>query len=385
MAGLPKSGEGAVHAGARVGGRDAEDAGDLGVVEARVELQGDELALARIEGGQRGAHRGAALGGLGLALGRGVVVGRLRPRAPRCACAGAARRAPRCGRCRRARRAGSPRARIEGALLAEGALEGGGRDLLRRRAVAQQRGGVGVDGVRTGCGRAPRRRRRRSRAPGPWPSSGCAPHRCYGARRGFVTAAPKPAAGRRYRQGVTPLRATLGAIAAAHGRRSGRRRRAPGDPILHSKRLWATVNVCDTVGHPDSIGIRGSMPGSGDKAEVMFMRFQVQVFDARPTRAGTTSPGADSGFVDGRLGPRKARQSGNTFTITPPRPGPRPTCCAAWSPSSGARTARSCGARAGAPRRRHPNTAGLGPRGLHLRPPARSLEAACAPQPMNQS
>jgi hypothetical protein len=26
---------------------------------------------------------------------------------------------------------------------------------------------------------------------------------------------------------------------------------------------WATVNVCDTTGHPDGIGIRGSMPGPG--------------------------------------------------------------------------------------------------------------------------
>jgi hypothetical protein len=93
------------------------------------------------------------------------------------------------------------------------------------------------------------------------------------------------------------------------------------DPILHDKRLWTTINVCDTVGHPDSIGIRGSMPGDGDRTEVMFMRFQVQLFGS-DTRWHSLD-GADSGFV--AVGSaRKARQSGNTFTITPPRPGAAP-------------------------------------------------------------
>jgi hypothetical protein len=95
------------------------------------------------------------------------------------------------------------------------------------------------------------------------------------------------------------------------------------DAITHSKRLWATVNVCDTVGHPDSIGIRGSMPGSGDKAEVMFMRFQVQVFDQDDAHWHNLAD-ADSGFVELGSGRSKTRQSGNTFTITPPRAGADP-------------------------------------------------------------
>lgn len=121
---------------------------------------------------------------------------------------------------------------------------------------------------------------------------------------------------------MSPFRATLGVIAllaalvpAAAGARQA-------DSIFHNKRLWATVNVCDTVGHPDSIGIRGSMPGSGDKAETMFMRFQVQLFASDDARWHNLA-GADSGFV--KVGSaRKARQSGNTFTITPPRAGAAP-------------------------------------------------------------
>ena len=64
------------------------------------------------------------------------------------------------------------------------------------------------------------------------------------------------------------------------------------------------------------------MPGDGDKAEVMFMRFQVQLFDADDARWHILA-GADSGFVEVGSA-RKARQSGNTFTITPPRAGAAP-------------------------------------------------------------
>ena len=52
-------------------------------------------------------------------------------------------------------------------------------------------------------------------------------------------------------------------------------------PALASARtadnLWATVNVCDTAKFPDTIGVRGSMPGLGRRVG-MFMRFQVQFF-----------------------------------------------------------------------------------------------------------
>jgi hypothetical protein len=119
------------------------------------------------------------------------------------------------------------------------------------------------------------------------------------------------------------LRATFGVIAllmaVVPAGASARR----ADSIFQNKRLWATVNVCDTVGHPDSIGIRGSMPGSGDKTEVMFMRFQVHVFDQVDAQWHNLA-GADSGFVEVGSARYKTRQSGNTFTITPPRPGAAP-------------------------------------------------------------
>ena len=96
-----------------------------------------------------------------------------------------------------------------------------------------------------------------------------------------------------------------------------------GDRSVIAAAPWATVNVCDTAAHPATIGIRGSMPGSGDKTEVMFMRFQVHVFDQVDAQWHNLA-GADSGFVEVGSARYKTRQSGNTFTITPPRPGAAP-------------------------------------------------------------
>jgi hypothetical protein len=83
---------------------------------------------------------------------------------------------------------------------------------------------------------------------------------------------------------------------------------------------WATVNVCDTVGHPDGIGIRGSMPGTGDRRDELFMRIQVQFRRADGTWA-RIGRAADSGFVDVGDGDAKVRQAGRTFTLMPPDAG----------------------------------------------------------------
>lgn len=95
----------------------------------------------------------------------------------------------------------------------------------------------------------------------------------------------------------------------------------PADPVRTvsaSKLLWTTINVCDTAGHPDGIGIRGSMPGSGDRRERMFMRFQVQYFDGRLQQWHNTGADGDSGFLAVGSARFRMRESGRTFTITPP-------------------------------------------------------------------
>jgi hypothetical protein len=123
---------------------------------------------------------------------------------------------------------------------------------------------------------------------------------------------------------VSPLGATLGAVALLMSPAIDVAGARPTDSILHSKRLWATVNVCDTLGHPDSMGIRGSMPGSGDRREEMFMRLQVQYFKPSDAQWHDLGTAGDSGFVDVGSARVSARQAGRTFTITPPRPGAAP-------------------------------------------------------------
>jgi hypothetical protein len=81
-----------------------------------------------------------------------------------------------------------------------------------------------------------------------------------------------------------------------------------------SRHLWATVNICDTEQSPDTIGIRGSMPGSGKKRERMYMRFRVQFFSQVDQKwHNFLAKGTDSGYVPVGSARYKARQSGWTF------------------------------------------------------------------------
>jgi hypothetical protein len=83
-----------------------------------------------------------------------------------------------------------------------------------------------------------------------------------------------------------------------------------------SPQLWATVNLCDTERWPDTIGIRGSMPGSADARETLWMRFQVQFLSADDDKWHLVPEGGDSGFVD--VGSAQtARQAGRSFRISP--------------------------------------------------------------------
>ncbi len=84
--------------------------------------------------------------------------------------------------------------------------------------------------------------------------------------------------------------------------------------------VWATVNVCDTVGHPDGMGVRGAMPGTGDRRDELFMRFELQFRRADGTWRDVAR-GGDSGFIDVGNGGARVRQAGRTFTLSPPGSG----------------------------------------------------------------
>jgi hypothetical protein len=85
--------------------------------------------------------------------------------------------------------------------------------------------------------------------------------------------------------------------------------------------LWATVNVCDTRRAPDTIGIRGSMPGSGTKRERMFMRFQVHFRDPADGAWKPIGRTGDSGWIRVGSGRFRSRQSGRNFVVRPPAEG----------------------------------------------------------------
>lgn len=94
-----------------------------------------------------------------------------------------------------------------------------------------------------------------------------------------------------------------------------------GPSLDRSPLLWSTVNICDTPSHPDTVGIRGSMPGSGVAQEQMYMRFQLQYFEQQAKEWRDIGASGDSGFVPVGSGRFKQRQSGRNFTVRAPRTG----------------------------------------------------------------
>jgi hypothetical protein len=82
-----------------------------------------------------------------------------------------------------------------------------------------------------------------------------------------------------------------------------------------SRHLWATIDACSPPDKRGMVGVRGSMPGTGDPTEKMYMRFRIQ-YQSRGVwhYIGST---ADTGFRSVGLATFKARQSGFYFTIPP--------------------------------------------------------------------
>jgi len=90
--------------------------------------------------------------------------------------------------------------------------------------------------------------------------------------------------------------------------------------LMHSRELWATIDVCNSPKQPNTVGIRGSMPGDGKPADKMYMSFALEYLNAANQWAPLTS--SSSGWVligDGS----GARQGGRSFTIKPSHARPK--------------------------------------------------------------
>lgn len=85
-------------------------------------------------------------------------------------------------------------------------------------------------------------------------------------------------------------------------------------PLEHSRELWATVDVCGPKDQPETIGIRGSMPGDGQAADTMYMRFRVQYLNPTTGKWLDIGQGADSGFLKVGSG-ALTRQAGRSFQL----------------------------------------------------------------------
>jgi hypothetical protein len=85
--------------------------------------------------------------------------------------------------------------------------------------------------------------------------------------------------------------------------------------LIAAAALWSTVNVCNTPAHPDTIGIRASMPGRPRHARAS-MRFSVQYRTPAGWRAVA---GADSHWRRVGTTHGAAIESGWSFTFAAPQ------------------------------------------------------------------
>jgi hypothetical protein len=94
----------------------------------------------------------------------------------------------------------------------------------------------------------------------------------------------------------------------------------PAGAAKRPKDLWATVNVCDTVKHPDMMGVRASMPGDAANTK-MYMRFIAQYYDRTKQLWSEVSGSGMSKWILVGSGRYARRQGGYTFAFDAPASG----------------------------------------------------------------
>jgi hypothetical protein len=109
---------------------------------------------------------------------------------------------------------------------------------------------------------------------------------------------------------------TLAAPGVAGAARSNRKPlTAAQRALLRSTELWVTVDVCSPSDQPNTLGVRGSMPGDGHARDRMYMSFRVQYQDATSGRWIDLASSRAAWVAVGGGG--SSRQDGSSFQITP--------------------------------------------------------------------
>lgn len=86
--------------------------------------------------------------------------------------------------------------------------------------------------------------------------------------------------------------------------------------LMRSRLLWATIDVCNASDQPDTLGVRGSMPGDRDAQDTMYMRFRLQYMNEK-TKAWTDLAGGVSPSWSSVGSAASARQGGRSFQLSP--------------------------------------------------------------------
>jgi hypothetical protein len=109
---------------------------------------------------------------------------------------------------------------------------------------------------------------------------------------------------------------TAFATLSAGGRPAAEQALASGHSLLQSRQLWSTIDVCNAADQPDTVGVRGSMPGDGQAHDTMYMRFLLQYMNTATKHWSDLSADASADFV--AVGSSKVvRQAGTSFELKP--------------------------------------------------------------------
>jgi hypothetical protein len=86
--------------------------------------------------------------------------------------------------------------------------------------------------------------------------------------------------------------------------------------LFKSRLLWATIDVCNATDQPDTLGVRGSMPGDGEAHDTMLMRFRLQYLDTSTKAWVDLASGVSPHYANVGTG-ASARQGGRSFQLSP--------------------------------------------------------------------
>jgi hypothetical protein len=103
--------------------------------------------------------------------------------------------------------------------------------------------------------------------------------------------------------------------ASSHATRGATREVDPR-ALLRSHELWATINVCNPADRPNTVGIRGSMPGDSRARDRMYMAFRLQYQNATTKAWADLAKAVSPTWIAVGAG-ASARQGGFSFTLKP--------------------------------------------------------------------